>query len=44
MEDNKKGFLVHEVNNTVEFRGASKVSNTDISEAIIDYALALVKR
>ena len=44
MEDNKKGFLVHEINNTVEFQGASKVSNADISSAMIDYALALVKK
>jgi [lysine-biosynthesis-protein LysW]--L-2-aminoadipate ligase len=44
MEDNKKGLLVHEINNTVEFRGASKVSDADISSAIIDYALASAKK
>jgi [lysine-biosynthesis-protein LysW]--L-2-aminoadipate ligase len=44
MEDKKKGLLVHEINNTVEFRGASKVSDADISSAIIDYALASAKK
>lgn len=38
MEDKEKGLLVHEVNNTVEFRGASSVSKADIAEAMIIYA------
>ena len=37
MEDKKRGYLVHEINNTVEFRGASMVSTQDIPAAMIDY-------
>ena len=44
MEDEKRGLLVHEVNNTVEFRGASNVSEADIAGAIIDYALSIAKK
>ena len=44
MEDKQRGLLVHEINNTVEFRGASNVSTTDIASAIIDYSVAVVKK
>ena len=44
MEDEKRGLLVHEVNNTVEFRGASSVCEADIAGAIIDYALLVAKK
>ena len=44
MEDEKRGLLVHEVNNTVEFRGASNVSEVDIAGAILDYAVNIVKK
>ena len=44
MEDEKRGLLVHEVNNTVEFRGASNVSESDIAGAMIDYALTMAKK
>lgn len=44
MEDKQRGLLVHEVNNTVEFRGASNVSTTDIASAIVDYSVSVVKR
>jgi [lysine-biosynthesis-protein LysW]--L-2-aminoadipate ligase len=44
MEDEKRGLLVHEVNNTVEFRGASNVCEGDIPGAIIDYALLIAKK
>src|SRR5919198_1610351 len=44
MEDEKKGLLVHEVNNTVEFRGASNVCEADIAGAIIDYAVSVAKK
>jgi len=37
MEDKEKGYLVHEVNNTVEFRGASTVSKSDIAGKMVDY-------
>src|SRR6476620_7264219 len=36
MEDENRGLMVHEINNTVEFRGASSVSETDIADEIID--------
>lgn len=38
------GLLVHEVNSTVEFRGAASVSERDIASAIVDYALRDAKR
>jgi [lysine-biosynthesis-protein LysW]---L-2-aminoadipate ligase len=44
MEDEKRGLLVHEVNNTVEFRGASNVCEADIAGTIIDYALSIAKK
>jgi [lysine-biosynthesis-protein LysW]---L-2-aminoadipate ligase len=44
MEDKKRGLIVHEVNNTVEFHGAASVSNTDIPGAMIDYAIRLKKK
>ena len=44
MEDEQRGLLVHEINNTVEFRGASNVSTIDIASAIIDYSVTVVKR
>jgi [lysine-biosynthesis-protein LysW]---L-2-aminoadipate ligase len=37
MEDRKRGYLVHEINNTVEFRGAAAVSLHDIAGTMIDY-------
>ena len=44
MEDNQRGLVVHEINNTVEFRGASSVSARDIPGAIIDYSVAFAKK
>ncbi len=44
MEDKTRGLVVHEVNNTVEFRGASAVSVNDIPGAMIDYAVSIAKR
>jgi [lysine-biosynthesis-protein LysW]--L-2-aminoadipate ligase len=44
MEDKKRGLIVHEVNNTVEFHGAASVSKTDIPGAMIDYAIKLAKK
>jgi [lysine-biosynthesis-protein LysW]--L-2-aminoadipate ligase len=37
MEDKERGYLVHEVNNTVEFRGASMACKSDIAGAMTDY-------
>ncbi|HEY3094145.1 MAG TPA: lysine biosynthesis protein LysX [Nitrososphaera sp.] len=44
MEDKRRGLIVHEVNNTVEFHGAASVSKTDIPGAMIDYAVKLAKK
>lgn len=44
MEDKAKGLVVHEVNNTVEFRGAATVSVNDIPGAMIDYAVNIAKK
>ena len=41
MEDKERGYLVHEVNNTVEFRGASAVCKSDIAGAITDYLVKM---
>ncbi|MDG6933452.1 MAG: lysine biosynthesis protein LysX [Nitrososphaerota archaeon] len=38
------GLVVHEVNGTVEFRGAASVSDTNIPNKIVQYAASLVKR
>ena len=43
MEDNKNGLVVHEINNTVEFKGAASVSKKDIPHEIIQYALNEVR-
>ena len=37
MEDQDRGLLVHEINNTVEFRGASLATGIDIADMIIEY-------
>ena len=39
MEDKKRGLVVHEVNNTVEFKGLVKVSKKNIPKEMIDYAI-----
>ncbi|TLY08096.1 MAG: lysine biosynthesis enzyme LysX, partial [Thaumarchaeota archaeon] len=44
MEDKKRGLIVHEVNNTVEFHGAASVSKSDIPGAMIEYAVRLAKK
>ncbi|HKR74796.1 MAG TPA: lysine biosynthesis protein LysX [Candidatus Nitrosocosmicus sp.] len=38
MEDKERGLLVHEINNTVEFRGASLATGIDIADMIVEYA------
>jgi [lysine-biosynthesis-protein LysW]---L-2-aminoadipate ligase len=43
MEDARRGPLVHEINNTVEFRGAYNVSDVDIADAILEYAVQVAK-
>jgi [lysine-biosynthesis-protein LysW]--L-2-aminoadipate ligase len=44
MEDKEKGLVVHEVNNTVEFKGLVKVSKKNIPKEMIDYAIHNIKR
>jgi [lysine-biosynthesis-protein LysW]--L-2-aminoadipate ligase len=44
MEDKNRGLVVHEVNNTVEFRGAASVSKADIANQMIDYAVNIARR
>jgi len=38
------GLLVHEVNNTPEFRGLSSATKVDIAAKIIDYMIKVVKK
>ena len=44
MEDKDRGLVVHEVNSTVEFRGAASVSDADIPGAMIDYAVRIARQ
>jgi [lysine-biosynthesis-protein LysW]--L-2-aminoadipate ligase len=44
MEDEKKGLVVHEVNNTVEFKGLSRVAKKNIPKAMVEYALNYVRK
>jgi [lysine-biosynthesis-protein LysW]--L-2-aminoadipate ligase len=41
--ESSRGLLVHEVNHTVEFKGAQSATKTSIASKIIDYALSKVK-
>ena len=43
MEDKERGLVVHEVNNTVEFKGLVKVSKKNIPQEMIDYAISNIK-
>ncbi|MDE1727284.1 MAG: lysine biosynthesis protein LysX [Thaumarchaeota archaeon] len=44
MEDEKRGFVVHEVNNTVEFKGLAKVAKRNIPKEMIEYAVSSAVR
>jgi [lysine-biosynthesis-protein LysW]---L-2-aminoadipate ligase len=44
MEHKDSGLVVHEVNNTVEFRGAATVSKADIPGEIVDYAVKQARK
>ena len=44
MEDKTRGFVVHEINSNVEFRGASQVSQSNIAGYMIDYVLQFSKK
>ena len=43
MENENEELLVHEINNTVEFRGASAATGIDIAKLIIDYVIDINK-
>ena len=44
MEDEEKGIVVHEVNNTVEFKGLSRVATRNIPKEMVEYALNYVRK
>ena len=44
MEDSSKGLVVHEVNNTVEFKGLVKVAKKNIPKEMIDFAINYIKK
>jgi len=39
-----EGFLINEVNSTIEFRGISSTTEVNIAERILDYAVRMVKK
>ena len=43
MESNDKGLVVHEINNTTEFRNVVRVTGVDIPTQMLDYAKNSVK-
>jgi len=43
-EDKEKGLVVHEVNNTVEFKGLVKVSNVNIPKEMIEFVRNSVRK
>ena len=44
MEDDKNGLVVHEVNNTVEFKGLARVSEKNIPKEMVEFALNYVRK
>lgn len=44
MEDESRGMLIHEVNNTVEFKGIAKVAKKNIPEEMIKFALSQARK
>jgi [lysine-biosynthesis-protein LysW]--L-2-aminoadipate ligase len=44
MESEKYGLIVHEVNNTTEFKNTVKVTGVDIPKLIIDYMENILKK
>ncbi len=44
MEDEDKGLIVHEVNNTVEFKGLAKVAQRNIPKEMIEFAINHVRK
>lgn len=44
MEDPKRGIMICEVNNTVEFKGIAQVSDADIASEIMQYITNVIRR
>ena len=44
MEDEEKGLVVHEVNNTVEFKGLAKVAKKNIPKEMIQFVLNSIRK
>ncbi|MFQ5496767.1 MAG: lysine biosynthesis protein LysX [Nitrosopumilus sp.] len=44
MEDDENGLVVHEVNNTVEFKGLSRVAHRNIPKEMVKFALDYVRK
>ena len=44
MEDEERGLVVHEVNNTVEFRGLARVARRDIPREMVEFALGRIRK
>ena len=44
MEDKTRGLVVHEVNNTVEFKGLVKVAEKNIPKEMIDFAINYIRK
>jgi [lysine-biosynthesis-protein LysW]--L-2-aminoadipate ligase len=44
MESEKYGLVVHEVNNTTEFKNTVRVTGVDIPDLILDYMVNIHKK
>ena len=44
MEDDQSGLVVHEVNNTVEFKGLAKVAQRNIPKEMIEFGINYVRK
>ena len=43
MESDERGLVVHEVNNTTEYKNTVRVCETDIPSLMLDYAMKIEK-
>ena len=44
MEDDQRGLVVHEVNNTVEFKGLARVSQRNIPKEMVEFTLNYIRK
>ncbi len=44
MESEENGLVVHEVNNTVEFKGLSRVAEKNIPKEMVEFALEYIRK